>query len=624
MIHAAFLAWLYHTHLPRPLEEPEDLIPVEIIVHEESPVYAQVERIIQPTFSAKKGSKSQNLTFIESETDEWKALRPLPMGEKTEPELILPVKGDEPSLHYTAKDQFNATPLQSKPFTTERRPYRQNRPFLQPAQDPVTPSQFEIAGNMVTAGFDSLKSIQQNLGFKKTSQLETIHRFSPEFTNHLFEPLTDPKDKRPYIPFKMEMTFAKVNYTSLPSVQKFTPKHQPDIISLTILGCQPMERQKDSSLIFIPNNELVLLHKDYLPSFLLPGSPHGVNFLLAIDTSGSVKGAPLKGIKKSAHDFVNLMGPKDLAGIITFDDSVRITGSFTADKAVLHKKIDSLRPTGTRTVLYDALPEAIEMMKKKDGKTKFIVLFSDGKDEGSQTSLENAIAALSRSDISILAVGYTRVEKKYLKIMSTIAVETGGIFVHTPQFRDMINLYRLSQHDDAKLPIVESTQKKATETISLFSLAEQFKAIKGSKDAQFFRMWTRKKIYKIGDSIEYHFQSNQNCHVIIILFSSSGEIMQVFPNRFYPDSYISAGIRYNIPSPNSDILLEVSGPAGKDELVAIISNAPMQIFPINSIESPFFVIDETDRSLLKQIQDNLQRAKEKDFMQKRAQYMIEK
>jgi len=182
--------------------------------------------------------------------------------------------------------------------------------------------------------------------------------------------------------------------------------------------------------------------------------------------------------------------------------------------------------------------------------------------------------------------------------------------------------------------IMEKAKKKAeTEKVSIISFPEQLKAFKESHRADFIRLWTtdfvqlwaKKKVYKIGDLIGYHFQSRQDCHLILMLFFSSGEIIQVFPNRYHPDSFISTGITYNIPAPDSDFKLEVTGPPGIEELLAIVSDTPFKIFPFNTEEGPFIVVDKnTDPSLLKSIQDNLQLAKKKDFKHKSVQYIIEK
>jgi serine/threonine protein kinase len=181
-----------------------------------------------------------------------------------------------------------------------------------------------------------------------------------------------------------------------------------------------------------------------------------------------------------------------------------------------------------------------------------------------------------------------------------------------------------SSPDSSEVSLSAIAPKQPTEKVSLVSLTDQLKAFEESQDAKFLQMWTKKNVYKIGDSIGYHFQSSQDCHLTVILFSSSGEIIQVFPNRYHPDSFISTGNTYNIPSPESDIKLEVTGPPGIEKLLALASDKPLEILPLNTEDLPFFVMDGTDPTLLKQIHDNLQLAKKMSLKHKSVQYAIAK
>lgn len=170
----------------------------------------------------------------------------------------------------------------------------------------------------------------------------------------------------------------------------------------------------------------------------------------------------------------------------------------------------------------------------------------------------------------------------------------------------------------------EIRSKPNTQKVSLISLTEQLRTFKEGQDAKFIRLWTKEDVYKIGNPIEYYFQSNQDCHLIVILFSSSGEIIQIFPNRYHPDSQISAMDTYNIPSPDSDIELEVTGPPGIEELFAIVADEPISLFPFKAGNMPFFIVDETDPLLLNQIYENIQEAKKMNFKYKSARYAIAK
>lgn len=191
-----------------------------------------------------------------------------------------------------------------------------------------------------------------------------------------------------------------------------------------------------------PDDEPAALKMERPPTIPFPGSAQGASFMLLMDTSGSVKGNPLQGIKNSAIEFVSLMGPKDRVGLMIFNDSAQLLTDFTSKNERLKYRIRSLRTAGKNTVLNDSLLEAGQVLNTEDSENLHIVLFSDGKDEGSQANLHQVIRVLRKIKISVLAVGYTRVEKKYLKILRNIADETGGVFVQTPEFQDILSLYK--------------------------------------------------------------------------------------------------------------------------------------------------------------------------------------
>lgn len=166
--------------------------------------------------------------------------------------------------------------------------------------------------------------------------------------------------------------------------------------------------------------------------------------------------------------------------------------------------------------------------------------------------------------------------------------------------------------------------KQPAAEVNLISLTNRLKTLGENQVAEFIRLWTTKKVYKIGDSIDYHFQANQNCYLTVLLLTASDEIIQVFPNRYHPDQFVSAKKKYDIPTTDSDIELEVTGPPGIEEILAFASIQPFELLPFNAEAQPFFVVDETNSSLLKQIDENLYIAKKLNLKQKRIQYLIAK
>ena len=198
----------------------------------------------------------------------------------------------------------------------------------------------------------------------------------------------------------------------------------------------------DQPIPIAPNAEPAAL---IFSRFRFPGSEKGAAYLFLIDTSGSVKGTPLDGIKKSAKEFATLMGQNDRAGIMTFNDDVELVRSFTAERRAVKHEIDMLRTAGKQTVLFDALIRAIDIISREYNENRFIVLISDGKDEGSHSTLDDVIQATRRSGVSILSIGYSKIQKEYLAVLRGLAGQTGGDFVHAPEFNDVLALYRMSR-----------------------------------------------------------------------------------------------------------------------------------------------------------------------------------
>jgi Ca-activated chloride channel family protein len=180
------------------------------------------------------------------------------------------------------------------------------------------------------------------------------------------------------------------------------------------------------------------------------GSDEGVAFLFVLDTSGSVKGVPFERFKESAWKFIELMGANDRGGIMTFDDSAQLVVPPVSERQLLRQEINKIQIRGRLTVLYDALTLAVDLIKRENRKSSFLIVFSDGKDEGSRSTLQEVIHKIRLSEVSVLCVGYSRVETEYLDILRTIAAETGGVFADAPLFHDLVALYETAQHLDSR------------------------------------------------------------------------------------------------------------------------------------------------------------------------------
>ena len=150
----------------------------------------------------------------------------------------------------------------------------------------------------------------------------------------------------------------------------------------------------------------------------------GVDVILVIDTSGSMKGQPLAAATAAALRFVTSL-PNDIrVGVMTFSDQPDVLASLSADHSFALDSLGRLTASG-ETALYDAAVAATGMFH--DANQRNIVLLSDGGDTASKLGLNDAIRAAKRQDASFFTVGLTSGEFDE-DALRRLARSTGGTY----------------------------------------------------------------------------------------------------------------------------------------------------------------------------------------------------
>jgi Ca-activated chloride channel homolog len=175
---------------------------------------------------------------------------------------------------------------------------------------------------------------------------------------------------------------------------------------------------------------------------------------LLIDSSASVRGR-FKFEQEAAIEFMNqTIRPKyDQAFVLGFDSSLEVTQEFTGNSELLSKGIRSLRP-GNSTRLYDALFYACrERLNAPETASvrRAIVLITDGEDNSSRSTREEAIEMALRANVIVYTIstnfpGYSE-SGKYDKILQRIADATGGRWFEPFQVTDVANAFAQIQAD---------------------------------------------------------------------------------------------------------------------------------------------------------------------------------
>jgi tight adherence protein B len=135
----------------------------------------------------------------------------------------------------------------------------------------------------------------------------------------------------------------------------------------------------------------------------------GLDVVLALDTSGSMRGAPLAAAKAAAVKFIAQMPATVRIGVVGFDATVRSASAFSTDRAALVAAVNNLSARG-ETSLYDALVVTADRFLSESGPRSAVVVLSDGGDTVSKTTLEQTVARLGSVRADIFAVALNSAE----------------------------------------------------------------------------------------------------------------------------------------------------------------------------------------------------------------------
>lgn len=169
---------------------------------------------------------------------------------------------------------------------------------------------------------------------------------------------------------------------------------------------------------------------------------------LVVDTSGSMAGAKLPAVQRSLQSYLAQIGPRDVVGLIDFDDVVRppvvLRGgaSGVPDSAAVLGRLQ----VGGTTHLHDAVLAGRDWLRRtaQPGEILAVVVLTDGMDAGSKLTLDDLQAQLRRSvegkgRINVFTVGFGDDSSGYnADVLRRLAEGNGGEFVEG----DTLNIRR--------------------------------------------------------------------------------------------------------------------------------------------------------------------------------------
>ncbi len=190
------------------------------------------------------------------------------------------------------------------------------------------------------------------------------------------------------------------------------------------------------------------LREDHIPQtiqFFTSETATPVSIAFMLDVSGSMRmSGKLEAAKEAIRYFVDALRPQDRFALICFaDEQVAWVTEFTSDRDLFLLRLAVQIGYG-QTALHDAVAAAPGLVQASGDGKKAIVLITDGVDNASVITLEEAAETAKRASVPIYTVGFSSLppglvpEQRELRtnfeVLGLFSEETGGTAyaVHDP------------------------------------------------------------------------------------------------------------------------------------------------------------------------------------------------
>lgn len=169
-----------------------------------------------------------------------------------------------------------------------------------------------------------------------------------------------------------------------------------------------------------------------------------IRSVLVIDCSKTMAGKPFEEALTAAARYIDSKRPQDQVAVLAVNDATEgfeVISNFERDPEALGRRLADVKCDANTTRLYDAIGAAMQMcgMASQGGVStgdaeyivsNSIVVFSDGKDEGSALQREDLMTRISNLavPIPIYSLAYSKVDSSHLRNLEALSKNSFGIY----------------------------------------------------------------------------------------------------------------------------------------------------------------------------------------------------
>lgn len=171
--------------------------------------------------------------------------------------------------------------------------------------------------------------------------------------------------------------------------------------------------------------------------------------IILLDVSGSMRIMNKIGAAKEAvSTLITRLNPEDEISLLFFaDGGIEVACDYTTDRELVLSKIKEVAAYG-QTALRDAVKAAPSFAKMEDNYQRALLLITDGIDNASQVTLEEAINTARQVDLPIYTIGLDPVAGRNIGLdaernvavqaMRTLSDESGGRFFQVGRISEFL------------------------------------------------------------------------------------------------------------------------------------------------------------------------------------------
>jgi VWFA-related protein len=122
---------------------------------------------------------------------------------------------------------------------------------------------------------------------------------------------------------------------------------------------------------------------------------------------------------RAAYEFPRMQGLRSMldpllalgtarVAVVEFDSQVEITRNFTRDASLVEDDLRNLQPGGGGAAILDAVDSSINLLKQEpEERLRVLLLISETRDHGSHIKIDDAVAAIGRSNTVMYALAFS-------------------------------------------------------------------------------------------------------------------------------------------------------------------------------------------------------------------------